>query len=387
MTAKLTASSAEKLQQRWQHEQLYCHAGHYYQNILDAIDCAQQSIDIAVYIFDCDQQGMRFIDALDRACRRGVSLRLLIDGIGSASDADVITQRLTAAGGKVQIYHPQPWLLSHYRWSRLRGNHWQKLLFFLRKLNRRDHRKVFIIDNTQAWCGSFNISHNHCSERPPWRDYGVALSGPPLRQLAEEFEQSWRPPESLGPNELTRSWRHWRTFRSNFGYRARRLRNQLLIHSIADSRQRLWIISAYFAPAGDVLRAISHARRRGVDVRIIIAGQSDIEFFPLLTASYYHRLLKRGVKLYRYQQGVLHGKMIISDRHCVLGSTNLNHRSYHHDLELDAVLSHGESLDLACEWFLREQQASVEVDSDDPAVLFGPRYLFGRLLRLFKHWM
>ncbi len=364
----------------WQSEQIYSSAGEYYDNLLIDINNAVSSIEIAVYIFAIDNIGQRFIDALISAAQRGVSVRLLIDGIGSADDGDIIAKQLFAAGAVVHIYHPLPWYWSSYRWSLKPGGFIEKLYYFIASLNRRDHRKFFIIDQSIAWCGSFNICCDHLNDDDPWRDYGARLTGGAVKNLLENFNSVWFRREQKVTSRLLRF------FRSNTSRRLRRIRNRLLVESIRTAKQRVWICSAYFSPSRAVIRAIKIARQRGVDVRLIVAGRSDVTFFPLLSATYYADLLKLGVSIYCYQAGILHAKAMLVDRQCVIGSTNLNHRSFYHDLELDVVLSAQASTARIESLFEQDTENSRKLTLESVSQ-WSRRLLFGWMLRIIRYWM
>ncbi len=317
----------------WDSEHIYSPAKQYFESLLNDIDSAESSIELVVYIFSLDAIGLRVMDALVKASQRQVKIRLLVDGVGSADDAELIAEKLSKIGAEVRIYHPLPWYWGNYRWSLRPGGRIEKLYYFIASMNRRDHRKFCVIDKSIAWCGSFNISQDHLSETIPWRDYGVRLTGDAVTSLIDIFDSVW-----FGRNNQKLSTRISGLLRSNYSLRLRRLSNRLLVVKIRNAKQRVWICSAYFSPSGAVIRAIKAAKSRNVDVRLIVAGRSDVPLFPLLSSTYYADLLKIGVSIYRYQAGILHAKAMLVDQQCLIGSTNLNHRSFHHDLELDVIL-------------------------------------------------
>jgi len=365
----------------WDSEGIYSSAKLYFDGLLKSIDSAESSIELAVYIFSLDEIGLRVMDALCNASQRGVRVRLVIDGVGSADDAESIARRLSGAGAEVRIYHPLPWYWGNYRWSLTPGGGLEKLYYFIAAINRRDHRKFCVIDNTIAWCGSFNICQDHLSETIPWRDYGVRLTGNTVTSLVGTFDSVW-----FGRNNQKFSTRLSRFFRSNYSHRLRRLSNQLLVLKIRNAKQRVWICSAYFSPSGSVIRALRVAKSQNIDVRLIVAGRSDITLFPILSSTYYADLLKIGVSIYRYQGGILHAKAMLVDQHCLIGSTNLNHRSFHHDLELDVVLSMPESIGRMKFLLEQDMQNSLQL-SQENVMLWGRFMPFGWILRMLRYWL
>jgi cardiolipin synthase len=365
----------------WDSETIHSSARIYFDNLLNDIDNAEFSIELAVYIFCRDEIGLRVLDALSRASQKGIRVRLLIDGVGSADNAESIADQLTRAGAAVGIYHPLPWYWGNYRWSLRPGDSFEKLYYFFASMNRRDHRKFCVIDSSVAWCGSFNITQDHLNETIAWRDYGVHLTGDAVGSLVDTFDNVW-----FGRENQTLSTRVSRFLRSNYSLRLRRLSNQLLITKIRNAKQRVWICSAYFAPSGAVVRAIKVAKLRNVDVRLIVAGRSDIALFPILSSTYYADLLKIGVSIYRYQAGILHAKAMLVDKTCLIGSTNLNHRSFHHDLELDVVLSLPESIDRIMLLLEQDMQNSLQL-SQENVMIWGRFMLFGWILRIVRYWL
>ena len=160
------------IQPGWDSEQIFSSGHDYYEGLLLDIDRAVRTIDMAVYIFELDGIGKKFKQGIEAAAKRGVEVRLLIDGLGSALAGEKLARQLSAAGAYVRIYHPLPWYISDYRWSLRPGGVLEKLYHLITSLNRRDHRKFCVIDRSIAWCGSFNICDVHLSTGRPWRDYG-----------------------------------------------------------------------------------------------------------------------------------------------------------------------------------------------------------------------
>jgi cardiolipin synthase len=365
----------------WDSENIYSSAREYFEDLLLDIDNATSSIEFAVYIFSLDGIGQRVVAALTKAALRNVRIRLMVDGVGSAVQAGIIAGQLTAAGAEVRIYHPLPWYWRNYQWSLRSGDWFRKLYYFIGSMNRRDHRKFCIIDKKLAWCGSFNISPDHLKTVTPWRDYGVRVTGNALLGLTDSFDSIWfhdKFPRTPYPG--------LNLFRSNATRRLRRLSNRLLVDQIRHARSNVWICSAYFAPSGAVIRAIKSARAGNLDVRIIVAGRSDVSLFPLLSATYFADLLKIGVAIYSYQAGVLHAKAMLVDQQALIGSSNLNHRSFHHDLELDVVLSSRHSIERMRMLLEQDMEKSLILSLDNVSK-WGRFILFGWLLRIIRYWM
>lgn len=364
----------------WESEHIVSGAEDYYSALLLDIGQAVVTIDIVVYIFELDGIGRRIQQSLESAAKRGVEIRLLVDGLGSADAAETLARQLTPSGAYVRIYHPLPWYLSDYRWSLRPGGVLEKLYHFVTSLNRRDHRKYCIIDNSIAWCGSFNISDVHLSTERPWRDYAVRVTGEPTQVMLANFDSVWF------DREQPLLSRDLRFCSGNASMRQRRINNIALVERIDDAQHRLWICNAYFSPSGSVIRAIKKAKKRGVDVRLVVADRSDIMLFPMLSATYYADLLKIGISIFYYQAGILHAKIMLIDQQCIVGSTNLNHRSFYHDLELDVVLLSSQLI-IEAEQLIEEDIKNSRISRLSDLSVVSRGFGFGWLLRIIRYWL
>jgi cardiolipin synthase len=375
-----TGKPLHDVREGWITEQIITNASDYYEALLVDIAAAEYSIEIATYIFRLDNVGRLVESALIKAASSGVKVRVVVDGIGSSQDSEALARSLSAIDAEVRIYHPLPWYWSSYRWSLEPGYFSGKFSRLLSSLNRRDHRKFCVIDNTVAWCGSFNICADHIGIKEPWRDYGVRLTGPSIGSLVDNFDSVWFLRE---PTITVTNLRH---FLSNNSIRLRWMRNRLLADRIRNARHRVWICNAYFSPSGVVISAIKAARKRNIDVKVIVAGRSDITFFPFLSSTYYADLLKFGVQIYRYQTGILHAKVLLADQQCVMGSTNLNYRSFYHDLESDVVLSSDMAVKQMTQLLQQDMSHSIQVNPDDVSIL-SKTFWFGWIIRIMRYWM
>lgn len=375
------SSQADPFQQRnWNKEVVFDNAKQHFDSMLIGIDEAIQSINLAVYIFELDEVGNEFLHRLQQAAQHGVLVRVLVDGVGSAHSVYDLGKKLSAVGAEFHIYHPLPWYWDSYRWSVNNGRWLEKFWHFVTLLNRRDHRKFMVVDGSSAWCGNFNLCADHLGQKQPWRDYGTKVKGQAVSKLLNNFDNVWL-------NQKTDlSEEDHQQCCSNISLRMRWHRNRNLALRIRNAKQRVWICAAYFSPSRSIIRAIRAARSKNIDVRLIVAGHSDIRFFPLLTSTYYADLLKMGVSVYRYDQGILHAKALLVDQQCVLGSTNLNHRSFYHDLELDVVLSQPNSIKSFEQWLLGDMKGAHVVSMKDVSLLSRSFWL-GWLPRLLRYWM
>lgn len=266
-----------------------------YPAMLAAIAHARKSVDLEVYAFAPSGVGARFVEALGQAARRGVAVRVVIDGWGSARRGRGVANSLREAGCVVRIYH--------------------RLLALLVGRFGRNHRKLLLVDDEIAFLGGINIGDENLDEGadPGWADLALAIRGPQCARLGAMIR---RQPLGLVNSSL-------RIYLCGLGggWRLRRR----YIKTFADARTRIHIAHGYFLPDHGVVRAITTAARRGVEVRLLLAGRSDIPFARAAARSLYRRLLATGVAIHEWDESVLHAKVATVDGHrLLLGSFNLD---------------------------------------------------------------
>jgi cardiolipin synthase len=264
--------------------------------------------------------------------------------VGSLFWLDAIAKRCDKEDIEFRVYHPVPGILQ-----------WLTPKFFTRT-NRRNHRKTLIIDNETALVGSFNITQVHFEKimgDKAWRDSGVHVTGEAVESLTAAFELAWNysknippmPPDSRLVKEriqIVTRWQH--AVRLNVNERIRRQLYKDLCRRILHAQQTVYITTAYFLPKRALLKALAKAAQKGLDVRILIPGPSDIPFVKWAAAQIPYKLHQAGVQIFEYQPRILHAKYMIIDDWCSIGSLNMNHRSLLHDLEVEAVLTDANSL-------------------------------------------
>jgi phosphatidylserine/phosphatidylglycerophosphate/cardiolipin synthase-like enzyme len=203
----------------------------------------------------------------------------------------------------------------------------------LRKFQLRDHRKLAIFDSEIALVGSSNIGKVF----DDWRETTVELTGPGVQELIRSFIRSWR----FSAREKIASTAHRSPSSSvfdNFTVQDRAYVNRKFRDRVRESR-RLWMTTAYFHPRPKLVLALLALLRTGADLRILVPRRSDIAWFPWLSRTAFVGLISRGAKIFEYDGPMLHAKTTIFDRHALVGSRNMNYRSFVHDLEIDVELS------------------------------------------------
>lgn len=376
----------------WLSEQVYFEGDDYFRSLLQDIDAAKSSITIEVYMFLNDSLGKKVQEALIRARERGVHIQIIVDGIGSYEMDQKFIDRLHQVGIKLRVYNPLPFYHPFY------GNlTWLKKFRVTHKrtwrMNKRNHRKIFIIDEDILYTGSFNITAIHTTEHTEkaWQDMGVRVTGPNVKFGTLNFKKNWKLRDYTRYKRYLRksgSQFSWKTFplRLNQNLLMRKFFFNELLRRLRTSESKIWLTTPYFVPKRKLIRALAQASRRGVDVTVLISQKSDVPFFRTLQYFYYGYLLKNNVKIYHYTNTVLHAKNYIIDDWMTIGSSNLNHRSFLHDLEVDLIILSDENKKKVEEHF---QSSLVQENKITQDVLDKRHWLdklVGRILFTFKYW-
>lgn len=268
-----------------------------------------------------------------------------------------------------------------------RPQRWKQLM---RRLNSRNHRKVCIIDAEVALLGSMNVCDAHLASIvgvAAWRDTGVVVEGDPVSRLVDGFEAIWGGPlRRLRQRlKLRRSRKRGaRLIRLNSSRRERKENYVDLLFRIVNATEKIWITNAYFVPDGSLVRALRAAAQGGVDVRIMVPGFSDVIFMPWIASAFHLGLLKAGVRIFEYRRSILHAKTMVIDSWGLVGSSNLNHRSLLHDLEVDVVVKTDEARNVVERQFIEDMGNSVEVTLETWSHRPYIERILGRLLLLFR---
>jgi cardiolipin synthase A/B len=287
---------------------------------------ARHHVHVLFYIWKDDSTGRRFRDLLIKKARAGVEVRVLCDAVGSPVIGTRFSRRLRRAGARVARFLP-PSLLAAPR------------------LNFRNHRKILVIDGRVGVIGGFNIADEY---RTRWRDMGVRLEGPAVDQMQEVFAEDWyyATGEALADTTYFGRW----DVADHDGARVALVASgpdmysspihDALFVAMNGTKERLWIMTPYFIPSASLLSSLRVARYRGVDVRIMVPGVSDVPLVRWAARSYYPELLEVGVRIFEYLPSMMHAKVTIFDRELILiGSANIDNRSFRLNFEASAFVA------------------------------------------------
>jgi cardiolipin synthase A/B len=296
--------------------------------MLSAVESAREEVLLESYIFKDDPTGRRFQAALIAAARRGLSVRVLADGVGSVQTRRSFWTELTEGGVEARLFRPLG-------------------LLPLRALFRRDHRKILIADRSVAFTGGMNIGDEYGSSLLPreslWRDTHCRVEGPPAAELAVVFQEAWLvaggTPLALAPIPAGDRRDPRVLILDSRPGRGQKELASVFASIVAAARQRLWITVAYFAPRHRALRILGAAASRGVDVRLLLPGQTDVAIVRHAGHALYSGLLSRGVRIYEYEGAILHAKTLVADQYLsVVGSSNLDFRSIEFNAECNFLI-------------------------------------------------
>lgn len=373
-------------------ETIFADGKTHFDHMIADIQRAKFSVELEIYIFQKDFLGDTITQALCDAAARGVRVRVLVDGAGSPLWATSYAVLIEKAGGEARIYHPFPWQLWNYSRSFIKLPFLLKWIYLLLKANKRNHRKVCLIDKAIGYIGSMNISKDHLPRRDggnSWRDTSVRLTHTNLGSLSKAFENAWSHrtiQERL--KDIFHQVRLDPIIRLNDTWLRRRVLYKNLLLKISKCRQRIWITNAYFVPDSFLLRRITEAANHGIDVRILLPKKSDVMMMPWASSTFYYSLLKAGARVFEYGPSNLHAKTLILDDWMLIGSSNLNHRSLLHDLEVDINVRQPNSKKQLVSLFLDDLTHSKEIFLGDLSAHRAWIYRsLGRLVLYVKYWI
>ncbi len=308
-----------------------------YAALAAAIDGARQRIDMESYEFD-PVEGARFGDLLLAKRAQGVEVNLIFDSFGSLDTPASLIARLRQGGVLVLEYHPVGFFTG-----------------LPLDLNRRDHRKLLVVDDAIAITGGVNINQVYDIRRQTrrgrpvdpaklaWRDTDVRIEGPVVEQFERIFEQTWKgqhgPPLPPPPPPATRRGDALVQAIDGTPSRHRTLIYRTLLVTISLARTSIHLTTGFFAPTPDLDHALEAAARRGVDVEIVVPAHSSSATVIAAGRAHYEDLLEAGVKIFERRGVFLHAKTAVIDHAwATVGSANLDWRSVIYNNEINAVI-------------------------------------------------
>jgi cardiolipin synthase A/B len=305
--------------------------------LIEAIDSAQAEVLLETYIFDFTGSGSDVAYALERAARRGVLVRVLVDDVGTGQPPDGWLHRMEFAGVQWLAFSPLGFL------GLLWPGHWRRL-----------HRKLCVVDGQVGFCGGINIlddfhDPNHGVLASPRFDFSLRVTGPLVARMHDTMTRQWQRTEAMGRLRRARlsgamvSWRASTLpaspaapppgersaakaallLRDNLRHRARI--EHAYLRAIGRAREEIIIANAYFVPGGRMRRALEGAARRGVRVCLLLQGRYEYFMQYYAARPVFGALLAAQVQIHEYAPSFLHAKVAVIDGHwATVGSSNLD---------------------------------------------------------------
>jgi len=306
-----------------------------FEEVLKALESAQQFIHIEYYIFDDDVIGNKIIDILKRKADEGISVRFIYDDFGSHGLNSSTIAAMREVGIQVfPFYEVKFYLLAN-------------------RLNYRNHRKIIIVDGLVGFTGGINVSDKYVNNGHPeklyWRDTHVKIEGPAVNSLQYHFIANWNfcTDETLDIN---------RTYFPNLFEKKEGYEDLVQIvaggpdypsssimlsffTAIVTAKEKVYITSPYFIPNESIYDALKKAALSGKDVRLLLPGISDSKVVNAAAHSYIKDLLECGVRIFFYQKGFMHAKtMVVDSNLSIVGTANMDGRSFELNFEINAVI-------------------------------------------------
>ncbi len=339
-------------------------------HILKALKDATNHIHMEYYIVRSDELGNEIKDILIEKAKAGVQVRFLYDAVGCYLLSKSYIKQLSDAGVEMVPFAPV------------------KMPFLNHKINYRNHRKIIVVDAQLAFVGGLNIGDEYLGKNQyfgHWRDTHLFVRGEAVRSLQLIFlrdwyymtretllKQSYLSPElpkkeQLGGVQMIASGpdTRWEVIK------------KLFFSMITSSKKSIWIASPYFIPDDDILSALKIAALSGVDVRILVPNRPDKRIVFYASRSYFPELLEAGVKIYEYNRGFMHSKLLIVDNEIAsIGTANMDMRSFHLNFEVNAFLYKTKSVHTLVSDYIYDMEHSTVISYEK----FKKRSIFKRVI-------
>ncbi|MFJ5760120.1 cardiolipin synthase [Neobacillus sp. NPDC093182] len=340
-----------------------------FHHILEQLNRARHHIHIEYYIVRDDRIGQEIKEILIDKAAQGVKIRFLYDAVGSWKLSKKYINDLKNAGVETVCFGPV------------------KLPFLNNKFNFRNHRKIIVIDGMIGFVGGLNIGDEYLGRNHTygfWRDTHLMLRGEAVRSLQLIFLQDWYymtnhsflTAEYLSPQIDEKNHGGVQLIAGGPDNEWSVIKN-IFFSMITSAKESVWIASPYFIPDEDIFSAIKVAALSGIDVRLLVPNRPDKRIVFHASRSYFPELLEAGVKVYEYERGFMHSKIVIVDHELAsIGTSNMDMRSFHLNFEVNAFLFRTKSTQKLVEEYLNDLEYAKQLE----LISFGKRHIGLRLI-------
>jgi len=348
---------------------LLINAEMFFPHMIDGIKSAKQTILLEMYLVESGSVASRFIEACLVAATKGVKIHLLFDDFGCRGLKQADRNKLVHENISLAFYNPL-----HY--GTFRRN-----LF-------RDHRKILVIDNKQAYIGGVGLTDDFVdkdAKKLGWRETVICIKGQCVLDWIDAFTRVW---EFYAKTSLSYNYEAQEAIEENIPCRvnctvgsAKQGIKRSLIKRIRATERQCWIATAYFVPSYKVRRALARAAKRGVDVRVLVPGpKTDHPAVRHAGRRFYYRLLKAGVRIYEYQPRFMHQKVLLCDSWVSIGSSNIDRWNFRWNLEANQEVEDQDFVSQVEKMFSHDFSQSKECKFDE----WEQRSFYNRLME--KLW-
>lgn len=333
---------------------IFTKANDLYDNIIADLKGAKHHIHMEYYIFLADKIGQRIMDVLKEKAQEGIIVRVIIDDVGSWQLKKKKILELQEAGIEIKSFLEVG------------------LPYINSRVNYRNHRKIIVVDGLIGYTGGFNIADRYVEGLSwgCWRDTHIRLEGSAVLGLQKNFLTDWffvkreliqdalyYPAQEKKGNCLTQIVisgpdMAWESIM------------QIFAKAFMEAKKRIYVESPYFLPPESLITALQTAALSGIDVRLILPKKSDAKITLYSTFSYIDQMLKAGIKVYMYDPGFIHSKIVITDDISFIGSANMDFRSFEQNFELNAIMYDTEVAQQMTDIFMDDVNHSVEITKE-----------------------
>lgn len=332
-------------------------------DIYAQIESATDSIYIETFILNHDSVGERFLSLLSKKAAEGVHVRVLVDSFGSMPlGKSTYMQKFKETGVHIRFFN---WLLPFRK-------HSKRLWYF------RNHRRIILIDKKFLYTGGVCFG----KRMETWRDTVIRIQGPVVEQAQTVADRTWK---KVYKKRYVNLGREWRTCIGEFSFVTQaplpgeRFLYHAFIDAIRQATSHIYITTPYFLPDHRLYRALKQARRRGVEVRILVPATGDHKIVDIGSHTYYHSFLSKGIQIFQYPD-IIHAKTAVIDSEwSMIGTLNLDNVSLRYNFECAVTSTNKECASTLCEQFNTDLTSSrlVTLESWEKRPFF----------QKFKEWL